>query len=349
MRLSHLLALLLVLTACAVPSDAPEEAAPSPTPASSPSPTLSPEPVLRVMVTVETLADLVAQVGGDRVEVSAVVPSGADAHTYEPRPRDVVGLTEVDVFFAVGLDLNPAVVALAEQSVPDHAPVVRLGELLSTDQLIFDHVHDHSHDHGHDHDHSHDHDHGHVQGSQAGPNPHVWTSLRNAIDLVDHIATVLADVDHQGADYYRQRAADYQRELQELHTAIAAAADTIPAGSRTLVTYHDAWSYFARDYGLKMVTAVQPSDYAEPSAGDVRAVIDLIREHDVPAIFGSEEFPAGVLETIAAETGATYVGDLADDVLPGEPGSPGHTYLELMRRNAHRIVSALGGDASGLE
>jgi ABC-type Zn uptake system ZnuABC Zn-binding protein ZnuA len=116
-----------------------------------------------------------------------------------------------------------------------------------------------------------------------------------------------------------------------------------------MVVYHDAWGYFARDHGLEVVAAVQPSDLSEPSAADVRAIIDQIRAEDVPAIFGSEEFPSRVIEAIAAETDAVYVGTLADDVLPGEPGTPEHSYEGLMAANARTIVEALGGDAGALE
>jgi ABC-type Zn uptake system ZnuABC Zn-binding protein ZnuA len=204
-------------------------------------------------------------------------------------------------------------------------------------------------DGGHSHDdEAEGHSHGHGDDEGPGPNPHVWTGLLLAADLVDGIADALGDLDPEGAQEYRERAGDARTEIEALHDRVAQATATIPEGNRTLIVYHDAWSYFARDYGLEMVTAVQPSDYAEPSAGDVREIIDLVEAHDVPALFGSEVFPSDVLDTIAEETGATYVGDLADDTLPGEPGDPEHTYLELMRRNAELIVEHLGGDVGVL-
>ena len=296
------------------------------------------EPAVRVVVTVSPVADLVAQIGGDRVDVVSLVPAGADAHTYEPRPQDVVGLSDADAYLGVGLDLHAGALELAEEQLPEDAPVVRLGELaLDDDDLVFDHRHDD--DHGHTHDDGDD---------QLGPNPHVWTSLRNAAGLVDAIAETLAEIDPDGATTYEGAAQAYLDDLDDLDQRIAAATETIPDDARTLVTYHDAWTYFARDYGLEYATAVQPTDLSDPSASEVRDVIDLVRELDVPVVFGSEEFPTPVLERIAEETGADYVDDLADDVLPGEPGDPEHTYLELMRRNAVTIVDALGGDASEL-
>ena len=115
-----------------------------------------------------------------------------------------------------------------------------------------------------------------------------------------------------------------------------------------LVTYHDAWIYFARDYGLGYAIAVQGGDYSDPSAAGVRSLIDQVRALGVRAVFGSRVFPSAVLEVIAAESGATYVPGLSDDALPDDPGDPDHSYVELMRQNAVIIVEGLGGDASGL-
>ena len=371
-RLSVLLAV-LVVAACAAgpdaatpmgPADGPEpEPAPTATPGSEQArtpdaaPTPTPEPAAAVVATVAPLADLVAQVGGQRVAVDLLVPAGADAHTYEPRPGDVALLAEADAYVGIGLDLNPAAVRLAEEHLPDGAPLVLLGEEhLDPQRLIHDHVHDdghsHTHDDGHTHTHTHDdghtHTHTHDDDVEAGPNPHVWTSVRLAMELVDGIAAALAQLDPGGAETYDANARAYLLELRALDEAVRAAMATIPPDNRTLITYHDAWGYFAADYDLDAVTAVQPSDFSEPSAADVRELIDLIRAEDVPAVFGSEVFPSDVLDTIAAETGARYVGNLSDDMLPGRPGDPQHSYLGLMRRNATLIVDGLDGDAAAI-
>jgi ABC-type Zn uptake system ZnuABC Zn-binding protein ZnuA len=309
----------------------------------------APEPVLRVVATVAPIADLVAQVGGERVEVTSLVPPGADSHTYEPRPQDVALLSELDAYVGVGLDLNDAALDLAAQHLPDGAPILLLGELaLDDDALVMDHSHDDGHSHGDD-GHSHgDGEHSHGDDGGLGPNPHVWTSVRNAVAMVRSIAEELAFLDDEGSDLYASNAGALVAELEALDQDIATAAASVPEENRVLVTYHDAWTYFARDHGFEFVAAVQPGDYSEPSAAEVRGVIDLLRELQVPAIFGSEVFPTRVLDTIAAETDAVYVGDLSDDELPGAAGDPEHTYLEMMRRNAVTIVDALGGDSSAL-
>jgi ABC-type Zn uptake system ZnuABC Zn-binding protein ZnuA len=312
------------------------------------------EAELQVVATVAPIADLVSWVGGDRVEVSSLVPSGADSHTYEPRPGDITTLADADAYLGIGLDLNPAALALAEEQLdPDR--VIALGErYLDTDALVLDHVHDEDGGHGHDDGgHSHDdgghsHDDDGSDAAEAGPNPHVWTGLSQTAELLDGIAATLSELDPEGEGAYAENAATARGELEELDARIREAVETIPEQHRTLVVYHDAWSYFARDYGLEMVTAVQPDDFSDPSAAEVRDLIDLLRDEEVPALFGSEVFPSDVLDVIAEEAGAAYVADLADDVLPGEPGDEEHSYLGLMRRNATVIVEGLGGDASAL-
>ena len=112
-----------------------------------------------------------------------------------------------------------------------------------------------------------------------------------------------------------------------------------------MVTYHDSWAYFALAYGMEVIGAVQPSDFAEPSAREVAELIDQVKELNLPAIFGSEEFPSDVLETIAEEGNTVFVDRLADDDLPGAPGDPEHSYLGLIRQNMRIMITALGGNA----
>ena len=123
---------------------------------------------------------------------------------------------------------------------------------------------------------------------------------------------------------------------------------TVPEANRKLLTYHDSWAYFAQRYGMEVVGAAQPADFSEPSAREVANLIKQINEQEIPAIFGSEVFPSDVLETIAAESGATYVDQLRDDDLPGEAGDPRHSYLGLMLQNMEIMIPALGGKTDAL-
>ena len=291
---------------------------------------------LRVVATVSPLADLVAQVGGVRVDVRSLVPPGADAHTYSPRPRDAMRLEDADLYVGIGLALNDGALRLARTNLRADAHLVLLGEsFLDTEGLVFDHPVGDRTDLP-------------VDAAGLGPNPHVWTSLTNARELVRGIVAVLAELDPEGADEFAARGAALEAGISELMRRVDEAVATIAPEDRVLVTYHDAWVYFARDHGLDYAIAVQAGDFTDPSAAGVRALIDQVRELGVRAVFGSRVFPSAVLEVIAGESGAIYVPGLSDDVLPGEPGEPEHHYLELMRQNAVIIVEGLGGDASAL-
>lgn len=281
------------------------------------------------------IADLVGAVMGDRGEVIPLMPHGADHHTYEPSPGDVAMLEGADGFFGNGLDLNPDVIELARTNLADDAPLVLVAEEAVPEGEV---IRDDGHHHG-------DEDPGHAHAA----NPHAWMSPAHAQAYVDVIAAALADADPSGADTYRDNAEAYQEDLAAADGAIAAAVGTIPAENRNVVTFHDSWEYFLPHYGLEPVAAVQPSDYSDPSAAEIRDIIDQVRAEDVPAVFGSEQFPSGVLDAIAEETGAAYHGDLSDERLPGEPGDPEHSYVGLMVESARTIVEALGGDAEALD
>ena len=131
---------------------------------------------------------------------------------------------------------------------------------------------------------------------------------------------------------------------QAIRTAVA----TVPEKNRKLLTYHDSWAYFAKQYGMVVIGAVQPSNFSQPSVREVAELIDQLRELGLPAVFGSEVFASDVLEAIASEAGARFIDELADDDLPGKPGDPEHSYLGLMKKNVEVMIPALGGDASSM-
>ena len=131
---------------------------------------------------------------------------------------------------------------------------------------------------------------------------------------------------------------------QAIRTVVA----TVPEQNRKLLTYHDSWAYFAEQYGMEVIGAVQPSNFSQPSVKEVAVLIDQVKDLGLPAVFGSEVFSSDVLESIASEANAEFIDDLADDDLPGKPGDPEHTYLGLMKNNLTAMIPALGGDASAI-
>jgi ABC-type Zn uptake system ZnuABC Zn-binding protein ZnuA len=137
--------------------------------------------------------------------------------------------------------------------------------------------------------------------------------------------------------------------IDRLDAAMVEATATLPAEQRKLLTYHDAYAYFAKTYGWQVVGAIQPSSFEEPTPKDIARLIDQVRQENVKAVFGSEVFPSPVLEQIGKEAGVAYVDVLRDDDLPGEPGATDHSWAGLMRFDYVTMVEALGGDASSLK
>lgn len=283
---------------------------------------------LTVVTTVSPITSIAADVIGDLAEIRGVVPEGTNSHTFEPSPSVSEVLEGADVVFANGLQLEAPTLALA-RDVADGATIVELGDLIvSPDEYVYDFS---------------------FPEDEGKPNPHLWTDPEKAKGYARHIAETMGEVDPDNAEAYESNRKAFDDIVDGLDEALRTSLDTVPAENRKLVTYHDAYAYWAQTYGWTVIGAVQPEDFGDPSPRTVADLIDQIRAEDVPAVFGSEVFPSPVLETIAAETGADYVADLRDDDLPGAPGDDEHSWLALMRSNYSTIVEVLGGDPAALE
>jgi ABC-type Zn uptake system ZnuABC Zn-binding protein ZnuA len=284
---------------------------------------------LRVVTTVSPITSIVEQVGGDRIALAGVVPEGVNSHTYQPAPSVARLLSDADLVVVNGLQLEEPVLRMAEANASDDAVIVQLGDRTVTpEEWVFDFS---------------------FPETEGKPNPHLWTDPILALKYAEVVAAELAALDPENADYYAANLEAFAARIELLDAAIVEAVATIPEGQRRLVTYHDSWPYFAQRYGFEVLGAVQPSDFTDPSPREVAALIDQVRAAQVPAVFGSEVFPSDVLETIADETGATFVADLRDDDLPGEVGDADHSYLGLMISNMRSMITALGGSAAAFD
>jgi len=172
----------------------------------------------------------------------------------------------------------------------------------------------------------------------------VWTNPPYAKRYAQLIRDTLSRLDPSGAGEYGGNLEVLSMRLDELDRVVRQVTETVPPENRKLLTYHDSFPYFAREYGWEVIGAIQPSDFSDPTAADVARLIDQIRAEMVPAIFGSEVFPSPVLAQIASETGARYVAELRDDDLPGENGDREHSYFGLMVFDFRTFMGALGGD-----
>lgn len=281
---------------------------------------------LRVVTTVAPITNIVQNVGGERIRVTGIVPEGTNSHTFEPAPSDAAVLSEADVVFINGLHLEEPTRELAEANVSDGVQIVSLGDrTIEPDEYIFDFS---------------------FPREQGDPNPHLWTNPPYAGRYAQIVGETLSKLDPGNAAFFARNTDAFTERIDRLDTIVRDVTASVPAENRKLLTYHDSFPYFAREYGWDVIGAIQPADFAEPTAQDVAALIDQIRSERVPAIFGSEVFPSPVLEQIASETGARYIDDLRDDDLPGDNGDPDHSYFGLMAFDFRTFMGALGGDVS---
>ncbi|MEX2237043.1 MAG: metal ABC transporter substrate-binding protein [Dehalococcoidia bacterium] len=282
-----------------------------------------------VVTTVSPITNIVENIAGDRIRLVGIVPEGVNSHTFEPAPSDAEILSDADIIFVNGLQLEEPTVDLAEDVKKDDTEIISLGDQTITPE---DYQFDFS-----------------FPEDGGAPNPHLWPNVPFGIRYAEIIRDSLVDLDPVNADYYEDNAAAYIARLEELDAAVKEAVQTIPEENRKLLTYHDSYAYFALETGFEVIGAVQPSDFGEPSASEVADLIDQIESEGVTAVFGSEEFPSDVLEQIASESGADYIDELRDDDLPGEPGDPEHSYIGLILRNMRIMIPALGGNVDALE
>ena len=277
------------------------------------SPSANPD-ALRVVTTTTIFADLVRQVGGSRVTVDSLVPKGGEVHTFDPRPSDVRRVTEAAVVFRNGLGLDDWLGSLVADA-GTKAPVIELGEGL--DGVTY------------------------LQGEHGGGvNPHLWMNAAYASLYAGRIAEALTTADPAGASAYAAGLAAYRARLAELDTYAKTQIGSIPEDRRTVVSFHDAFPYFAAAYGLRIDGTIVDAPGQDPSAGAIASLVEAVRANHVSAIFAEAQFSDELARTIAAETGAAVVSNLYTDSVGDAPQD---TYEGLMRWNVDRVVAALKG------
>jgi ABC-type Zn uptake system ZnuABC Zn-binding protein ZnuA len=281
---------------------------------------------LRVVTTVAPITSIAAAVGGNRVRITGLVPEGTNSHTFEPPPSAAEVLSKADLIIVNGLKLEDPTAELAAENKKPTAQVVALGStVLPESEYIYDFS---------------------FPKKDGKPNPHLWTDPLFAIKYARAIRDAYVARDPGATAYYDANLTTFTETATALSNAVKAAGATV--AKRELLTYHDGYAYFARDYGWNVIGAIQPSNFEDPTPREVGALIEQVRSRKVPAIFGSEVFPSTVLEQIGKATGARYVDTLRDDDLPGAPGGPEHSWFGLMRSDYVIMVEGLGGDATAL-
>lgn len=278
-------------------------------------------PAVRAVATYSVIADLAAQVAGDRAQVVSLVPLGTDPHTYEPRPEDLRRVAEAQLVFYNGFNLELWFDRLIQGSGTRARIVVASAGL--TPIMIKDPL----------------------SRFEGAPDPHAWMDVQNVIEYyVPNIRDAFIQVDPEGAEIYRRNADLYIAELEALDRLIRERLITVPLARRKLVTTENALHYFAARYGFTVVGWVYTlAPEAEPPARRIVELAEKIRRERVPALFVDVTLNPRLMERLSQETGVPIVGALYIDSL-GEPGSGAGSYSGMMRANVDLLVRGLGGD-----
>lgn len=329
------------------------------------SPVLSNEPI-PVVATFSILGDMVERIGGDAITVTTLVGADGDTHVYQPTPADARAVKEAKLLFVNGLQFEGWLDRLVEAASFSGETVVTTDgiELIAYDDKHDDH-HDEEHSDKHDdhdgeehHDKHDDHDdhgtddkHGdheehaddhHDHHDHGTYDPHAWQSLRNAVVYVDNITAALAKAaPAMAGTFYNNRAA-YIADIEKLDADIQLMLSAVPDNARTVITSHDAFQYFGRDYDLTFLAPQGLSTESEASAKDVAGLITQMKTEGIAAVFVENISDPRLIKQIANETGASIGGKLYPGALSKDDG-PAANYLGMVRYNAQSIATALEG------
>jgi len=269
---------------------------------------------LKVVASFSILADLVKNVGGERVAVGALVGANSDAHVYQPTPGDAKTLGDARVVVVNGLGFEGWIERLIKASGTKAAMVVATKGIKPRK----------------------------AEDDHGGADPHALQSVANAKIYVANIRDGLLAVDPAGKATYDANAAAYLGKLDRLEKEVHAAIARVPADRRRVITTHDALGYFGDAYGLKFIAPERVSTDSEASAKDVAKIIAQIRREKIPAVFLENITDPRLMNEIARESGAAVGGTLYSDAL-SPPSGPAANYIEMMRHNVSELTKALAG------
>lgn len=285
---------------------------------------------IKVLASVYPVYEFVRQVGGDKVEVDILVPAGAEPHEWEPSAKDLIQVKNAKLFFFHGANFEHWIGKVTGKDVLGSTTAVEVSKGIELKEGI---PHSHGHDeHNHVDEHKHEHEENEID-------PHVWLDPVLAQKEVDNIAEALAAVDTANAAYYRENAANYNKELQKLHEEYQSGLQKVK--KRTIITTHAAFGYLAERYQLEQVAIMGLSPDAEPTPEKMADITKLCRERQISYIFSETIVSSKVAETLAKEAGAKVLVLHPVDALTPDEVKQGKNYLTLMRANLANLIQAL--------
>jgi len=297
-----------------------------------PSRTAGQDGKLNVTVTIFPAYDFVRQIAGDKVNLTMLLSPGAESHSFEPSPRDIITIQNSDLFIFVGGESDAWVERILQSMNTDNMSIFAMMDFVDVVEEEF--VEGMEHDHDHDHEEE-------EYCEDAEYDEHVWTSPRNAILIIRSITELLCKIDESNAEFYTEKAAAYIEELQKLDAAFY---ELIAGAKRKTIVFGDRFPfrYFVDAYGLSYYAAFSGcSTDTEPSAATVAFLINKIRAEQIPVVFHIELSNERMANTISEETGAKKLLLHSVHNITKRDFDSGIGYLELMRRNAGALREAL--------
>lgn len=272
-----------------------------------------------LLTTTGMIADMLQHIAGDSMVVEALMRPGVDPHLYKASQGDLARILAADYLFYNGLHLEGKLASILEKQ-RRVKPVVAIGDGLD----------------------------GLITLSKDTYDPHIWFDVALWKSATANAAHRLAELDRNNAAYYNANAAGYMAALDSLDTWVRATIQRIPEEKRVLITAHDAFSYFGRAYDMEVMGLQGISTLAEFGLQDVSALANYITEHRIPAVFVessvSDRALKAVLAGVRERGGSVRIGgNLYSDAM-GAPGTPGGTYIGMVRHNVNTIVEALSAD-----
>jgi manganese/iron transport system substrate-binding protein len=268
---------------------------------------------LKVATTFTIIADMARNVAGDAAEIVSITKPGSEIHEYRPTPQDLVRANDADLIIWNGLNLELWFEKFLSRL--DGVPSVVISEGVEPMSI--------------------------GAGPYNGkPNPHAWMSPKAALIYIENIRKALADADPENADIYAANAKAYSAQVTALAEPIQSTLASVPESQRWLVTSEGAFSYFARDFGLKELYLWPINADQQGTPQQVKTVIDTVRENNIPVVFSESTVSDKPARQVARETGAAYGGVLYVDSLSEENG-PVPSYLDLLRVTAETVANGL--------
>ncbi len=275
---------------------------------------------LQIITTIFPLYDFARQVGGEKVEVTLLLPSGAEVHSYEPSPKDIIKIKESDLFINLGMDADPwtdAIIGDAETKPQNVLSAMKCVELLGEE---------HSHEHS---------------SAMALYDQHIWTSVENAEEIAEEIKDALCRIDPENALYYEKCAEEYEDKLSHLDEKFKTLTEK-HRGSTIVFADRFAFRYFTNEYGLEHFAAFPGcSSESEPSAATVHKLINIVKQEKIPVVFYTETSNEKLADTVCEETGAEKMLLHSCHTVTKEQLEGGITYIDLMENNYMALKKAL--------